>query len=217
MEGNLRSAERPLDRLAAPADRVAVLGIGLEDAETAAPSARGVEEGGGEQDPFRMTPLRFAGYTNEVGEAFKRFLPRSMYLGTYALASAYVAGDAVYQGSKAVEAGPSSPGPGLAVTDALIWQGLASVAIPGLAINRAVKLAQWMVERSQLGPRTKRFLPTVFGLSLVPLIVGPIDEGVERFMNYAVRPLLHRGAEIMPMQASASQYAAASPATISRR
>lgn len=42
----------------------------------------------GEVDLYRDTPLRYAGYSNEVGEAFEAFLPEWGVAASYGLASA---------------------------------------------------------------------------------------------------------------------------------
>lgn len=51
-----------------------------------------------EYDVYKDSLLRFAGYANELGEAFKVFIPRSIYFGTYGIAAAYALGDTVSKG-----------------------------------------------------------------------------------------------------------------------
>lgn len=43
------------------------------------------------------------GYTNEIGEAFKTHIPKSMYYGSYVVASSYCLADAVSKGRKVFE------------------------------------------------------------------------------------------------------------------
>ena len=72
----------------------------------------------------------------------------------------------------------------VAAADTLLWQGLASVAIPGFVINRIV----WAAGRAS--PLSMRaWLPTALGLASIPLIVHPIDHTIERFMDLAIRPI----------------------------
>eukprot|EP01147_Barroeca_monosierra_P001749 gene1749-4862_t len=40
-------------------------------------------------DLFRDSPLRYLGYTNELGESFKMFIPKYLYIGTYAVSGGY--------------------------------------------------------------------------------------------------------------------------------
>ena len=84
-------------------------------------------------DLYRDTPVRFLGYANELGESFKPLIPRVAYFSTYGVACAYVAADAndKYQRDGDVARG----------VDALIWQALASVIVPGFVVNRVVATA----------------------------------------------------------------------------
>ena len=80
--------------------------------------------GATEVDIYRDTPVRFLGYTNEIGESFKPMVPRAFYLGSYAVACTYVAADAKHK--------YDADGDARHGVDALIWQSLASVAVAGL-------------------------------------------------------------------------------------
>eukprot|EP00466_Bigelowiella_natans_P005597 jgi/Bigna1/89253/estExt_fgenesh1_pg.C_460043 len=51
-----------------------------------------------EVDLFRDTGLRYMGYANEAGEAFRAFIGASGVLVSYAIASGYVVSDSIYQG-----------------------------------------------------------------------------------------------------------------------
>ena len=134
-----------------------------------------------ERDPdaLRSGAVRYLGYCNEVGESFKPLVPRWAYVSTYGVAGTYVAADAAWRSTV--------PPPGRSAlvegADTLVWQGLASVAVPGFVINRIVWAA------AQLSPpRFRSFAPTAAGLVAIPLIVRPIDQGVEKFMDAVLRP-----------------------------
>ena len=43
-----------------------------------------------ERDPWRDTFLRYLGYSNEVGEAFRPLVSRSVVIGSYLVAFTYV-------------------------------------------------------------------------------------------------------------------------------
>ena len=43
-------------------------------------------------DVFKDSWLRYCGYANEVGEAFRPIIPRSLVFATYAIASIYALG-----------------------------------------------------------------------------------------------------------------------------
>ncbi|TSL28182.1 Mediator of RNA polymerase II transcription subunit 13-like [Bagarius yarrelli] len=58
-----------------------------------------------EVDIYRDTWVRFLGYANEVGEAFRALVPVSMVWASYAVATAYVSADAMDKGKKAAVVG----------------------------------------------------------------------------------------------------------------
>jgi len=127
-------------------------------------------------DLFKDSPMRYLGYTNELGEAFRAFIPKSVVLATYAIATAYAMGDAVDKGYKAYTQ-PSSPFTTTTptedgsvddvtttplnnnnnsarnwhvaerTTDTAIWQLLASVTVPAYIINRVVHATNWSLNR----------------------------------------------------------------------
>ena len=61
--------------------------------------------------------------------------------------------------------------------------------LPGVAINRAIHYSSKWINNTKInfpGP-FKRFALPVFGLSLIPLIVQPIDHGVDWAMDNTIR------------------------------
>ena len=106
--------------------------------------------GATEVDIYRDTPVRFLGYTNEIGESFKPMVPRAFYLGSYAVACTYVAADAKHK--------YDADGDARHGVDALIWQSLASVAVPGLVVNRVVALTGKVTARP-LAPTRRQVTP----------------------------------------------------------
>lgn len=159
------------------------------------------------KDLLRETHLRYLGYANELGEAFKRFLPNRLYKLSYVVAAGYVVADSVDKGWRAYQTWraeqqakddplssdfkkeANSPMPIItAVADTLLWQSFASVIAPGLAINRAVWATELVLDTIPRMPGPlRRWGPTVMGLSLIPLIVHPIDHTVTWVMERTVR------------------------------
>ena len=76
----------------------------------------------------------------------------------------------------------TSRSPVVEAADTLVWQGLASIAIPGFTINRIV----WAAVR--VAPPPSR-IPTLAGLAAIPLIVKPIDFAVDKLLDQTVRKL----------------------------
>merc|ERR1711934_949752 len=91
----------------------------------------------GEVDIYRDTPLRYLGYANEVGEAFRALMHVRWVRATYGVASAYVLADTYDKGVKqSKEPGAVTSKVAIAAVDTLLWQALASVIVPGFTINR---------------------------------------------------------------------------------
>ena len=68
--------------------------------------------------------------------------------------------------------------PKAAVLDTLLWQGLASVVIPGLTINRLCAASRFLLNRHAtrvLSQHFRRWLTTGVGLASIPVIIHPID------------------------------------------
>mmetsp|Transcript_589 Transcript_589/g.2157 ORF Transcript_589/g.2157 Transcript_589/m.2157 type:complete len:255 (-) Transcript_589:1090-1854(-) len=158
-------------------------------------------------DVFRETPLRYVGYANECGEAFRPLVPVWVVVSSYVVAILYVLADA---GSKALaEAGARSPSAGISsktvaiAVDALVFQLLASVVCPGYTINRWVALVSGIVAYAEeSGSLTRLALddatlqlvvdwaPTFAGLALIPLIVHPLDALVDALLDNTLRPAI---------------------------
>lgn len=148
----------------------------------------------GEKDIFRDTLLRYAGYANEVGEAFRALTPKAFVLSTYAVASAYVLADATDKGIKANkkpfdDESKRSAAVVVGFGDSLVWQAFASVIIPGFTINRVC--AGSLVAMEKVIPKvplnTRKWMTTFIGLGMIPLIIHPIDNGVHYVMDKSIR------------------------------
>ncbi|KAH9638905.1 hypothetical protein HF086_004435 [Spodoptera exigua] len=72
--------------------------------------------------------------------------------------------------------------------DALIWQTLASVAIPGFVINRICTYSSLYMKRfPKITPLARGWLAVGIGLSSIPFIVHPIDRSTTWFMDNTYR------------------------------
>ena len=147
-----------------------------------------------ERDIWRQSPLRFAGYANELGEAFRPLISHTWVHASYAVAIAYVLGDTYDKASAAgrqATARSESPGPFVLTTalDVLSWQTIASVAVPGFVINRVVALSGALLRRAGRQPG---IVPTLVGLASVPLIIKPIDHATDAVLDASIRPAIER-------------------------
>lgn len=148
-----------------------------------------------EYDIFRDSPVRLLGYTNEVGESFRYQFPK-LVTPTYIVSFGYCLMDASNNGYNAwtkFDATKTDRSQytqtALAAADVMLWQTLASVMIPGAVINMVVKASRFAVKRAppSLPKFVAAWLPTTMGLASVPLIIDPIDHGVDFLLDRTAR------------------------------
>ncbi|KAJ8346903.1 hypothetical protein SKAU_G00283040 [Synaphobranchus kaupii] len=156
-----------------------------------------------EVDIYRDTWVRFLGYANEVGEAFRALVPVSMVWASYAVATVYVSADAMDKGKKAAAEHGDNPGRttrvAVAVVDTFVWQALASVAIPGFTINRVCAASLYLLGRTTRLPLSvRKWTTTAIGLSTIPFIITPIDRSVDFLLDSSLRKVYGGGPKHEP-------------------
>jgi len=88
--------------------------------------------------------------------------------------------------------------------DTVIWQGLASVAIPGFTINRICYLSNLLLRYTVMRSvpvATRKWTVTAVGLSAIPFIIHPIDRAVDLLLNKTVR----QWTSLSPLHGSATK------------
>ncbi|KAH7729121.1 Mitochondrial 18kDa protein [Aphelenchoides avenae] len=149
----------------------------------------------GHSDLYRETPIRLLGYANEVGEAFRAWVPVSAVRLSYVVASGYVCADALDKSHKAYKriwptVAERRKHVALTMADTLVWQALASVIIPGITINRLCALTTTALRSASKMPTPAiKTTATLVGLGAIPFIVRPIDTAVEIGMDSTLRTL----------------------------
>lgn len=147
-----------------------------------------------QKDLWRETPLRYLGYVNEFGEAFKpillgylgQSLGQKTVLASHGIAMLYALADTVHKTMKGYHNHPKQSEQQrrkeafLSGLGAFLFQLIASVVVPAQLVKGATKLAQNMISAGSLNkfirnPRLKALLPTAVGLSIIPFIIKPID------------------------------------------
>lgn len=121
-------------------------------------------------------------------------VPVKLVYLSYFVSSAYVLSHSVACGIRAKDRRRNSTGkeldaqirnksafsPSIAFLDTLIWQGLASVIIPGLLINRTCALSRLLLHqlfrRKLVGAGVMKWTVTGIGLGSIPFIIHPIDK-----------------------------------------
>jgi len=74
--------------------------------------------------------------------------------------------------------------------DVVIWQMLASVAIPGFTINRICWAVGKGLQAAKFKHKLGKWIPTILGLSSIPFIIHPIDNAVDKLMDNTYRKYL---------------------------
>jgi fission process protein 1 len=149
-------------------------------------------------DLFKHSPLRYLGYANELGEAFRAFIPRSVVVATYVVATGYALGDAADKGYNAYKKKDDvnrSWNVADKTSDTLIWQLLASVTVPAYIINRTVHASGLILNRfvrpdSHIrGRGIFKLVPTLVGLATIPILPHVLDPAIDKTMDYTSRPM----------------------------
>lgn len=142
---------------------------------------------------FRFIPIvaknmpRALAYTNEVAESVRYLSHPAVIKGAYGVSFGYVAVDTMHRvGQHHTKEGFNETAK-YQLGDSLLWHGTASMALPSLTIHTGVKVAKQM-SSSLKSPRARAAVPVAVGLGMIPLIIHPIDEGVNYLMNRFVRP-----------------------------
>lgn len=146
-------------------------------------------------DPYRETSLRYMGYANELGEAFTTYLPEWGLPASYCIAASYVMFDTIDKGEKAYQGAEEEDKivDTLRIsTETLTWQMLASVFWPGSIIRVIVNMAASIISSNNLDDnQVMHFLPTLIGISAIPMIVKPIDSTVDKIMEGSISRVIH--------------------------
>ena len=149
----------------------------------------------GEVDIYRDSPLRYMGYVNEMGEAFRPLVPVEVVYLSYVAAIAYILADTLDKGVR----GSKIPGPNanmratFGAVDTFAWQMLASVIFPSFCINRLVTLI--VAVQAGYAPfqlpdlLTAGWIATALGLGAIPLLITPLDVLAHWNLNGSFRKL----------------------------
>ncbi|KAH8235688.1 hypothetical protein KR032_005292 [Drosophila birchii] len=141
-----------------------------------------------EVDIYRDTFIRYMGYSNEIGESFRPLVPKSLVAASYGMAIGYVCTDTFDKALRLQMEGASTKEVVIKGGDVFAWQMMASVAIPGLVINRITWAARSMLSRAPVA--VLKTVPTLVGLASIPLIIHPIDSLVDRVMDATYRKVV---------------------------
>jgi len=135
--------------------------------------------------------IRFAAYTSDVGEAFRPVFRPIFVRACYGISIGYVVADVAYAGYSESQIAASTKGDVMKTTlHAGVFQFLASLALPFVAIHNTVKFAEHKVfySHSRWSPGIRRWAPAICGLAVIPLLPlldHPIETGVDWLFDHA--------------------------------
>lgn len=149
-----------------------------------------------EYDIYKDSYLRYLGYSNEIGEAFRKVTSKSFVIFTYLLEFGYFIGDTVHKGHKAYNDQnlPEDQNKHLhAIKQSsytILWQFFATCLIPPLCINLAVGRMHNFLSRKNFGNRLIRYGPLSVGLAMIPLFNIFFDPVVSQVLDHFFEPQL---------------------------
>ncbi len=147
-----------------------------------------------EYDIYKDSYLRYLGYSNEIGEAFRKVTSTKFVWATYLIEFIYFGADTIHKGHKAYNDPNQIDNKHLHVIKqsgyTILWQFFATCLIPPLCINIVVGASHKYLFKRGYSKNAIRYLPLSIGLALIPLfniyvdpVVGNILDNVfERFL-----------------------------------
>jgi hypothetical protein len=136
-----------------------------------------------DKDPLLTTNLRFAGFCNDLTEALKMFLPRSLYLAGYGVTGTYAVSAVVYESRRFNEKNPNQTKQlTISTLDNVVWHSVATVFGTPLLIILLKKNVSKLLSPA-MSSLKKKLIPGLIGVAAIPLIVSPIDNTTTYFIN----------------------------------
>ena len=140
-----------------------------------------------EYDIFKDSPVRYIGFSNEIGEALRKVIPLKYVAFSYVIEIIYFFSDALHKGHKAYNDPNAPDNLHLHVlkksSHTICWQFFATVVIPPLIINRGVQFTYLITKRLSSNSKALKFIPTFVGLSMIPIMPYKIDPLVDKYME----------------------------------
>mgnify|MGYP001609649464 CR=1 FL=1 len=122
-------------------------------------------------------------YASELGESLRKLIPQ-LVRPLYCISFFYVFMDMslkykFYVGKKSVDYKKAY------MKDLFLWHMGASIIFPAIFINRFVHYTSIFFKKTTIPFR--KFLPTLFALSLIPFIIHPLDDLTDYIMDNSYR------------------------------
>jgi hypothetical protein len=137
-------------------------------------------------DPYRETSLRYIGYANEIGEALENYLPDWGLPASYCVTGSYVLFDTLDKSQQTYETSDEKKLEEtlFITTETLCWHLFASYYWPGGVIGFVVNTIKF------LSGTDNNSIPTVMSILMIPYIIRPIDEIVDKLVENIISKLI---------------------------
>ncbi|KAB0791761.1 hypothetical protein PPYR_03561 [Photinus pyralis] len=128
-------------------------------------------------------------YSSQIGEAFRPLLGTRVARMTYFVAASFVVAETAGKYAEVRERQRRDVDKVLlTLADMALWRLMASVVFPGVVIRSVCSLTCRRLARSKILPVfVQSALTTCAGLSLIPLIVRPIDSLADAVLDHTLR------------------------------
>ena len=131
--------------------------------------------------------VRLVAYTSDVGESLRPVIPRWAVTGLYGVSFAYVGCDVYVQAHGAIAAKASDEVVARTAVETLVFQLLASIAVPSLIIHKAVHAVEARAKTWTPGPLA-RWAPPAVGLAIIPVLPYVVPTPLSRILPIRESP-----------------------------
>ena len=142
-----------------------------------------------EYDVFKHSNLRYIGYSNEFGEAFRNVVPKKVVYASWVVECLYFFSDVAHKSYlsfyrlETENKKDQFLGVFHSSSHTILWQFFASVTLPALIINRIVKFSKIMVQKRTNNISRIKSIPTFIGLSCIPIMPYVVDPFVDNILD----------------------------------
>jgi fission process protein 1 len=130
-------------------------------------------------------------YASEIGEAVRPHVPRYLVNTLYGLSIGYVGLDIAVHTYNTYKHTNNKKITMYECLDKTIWHTGASIIFPAVTIHSIVKYSGKFIDHTNIikSVRTRKFLPSILGLSSIFFVVHPIDHFTDFLMDNTFRKL----------------------------
>lgn len=122
----------------------------------------------------KLINFRVLAYTSEFGEAIRPIAHKNIVRGAYGISFAYI-GLSIFHTLQHSEEKSE------ALKKELVFHSMASLILPAIGVGSVTQGTKFLLKNIK-HPKIK-FVPSIVGLISIPLMITPIDNTVEHYVN----------------------------------